>query len=116
MSKRVKIEIEFERDDIEDVDVEEHLIELIENGGLDWEIEEEFITTEAITNSDDIPMALPLENLIKIKAWQNMYDAHSVHNYESDHYPEFAYEQINLMDEYYSQAERIVTEVLEYGN
>jgi len=38
MSKRVKIEIEFERDDIEDVDVEEYLIELIENGGIDWEI------------------------------------------------------------------------------
>ena len=41
MSKRVKIEIEFERDDIEDVDVEEYLIELIENGGIDWEIVDE---------------------------------------------------------------------------
>ena len=41
MSKRVKIEIEFERDDIEDVDVEEHLIELIENRALYWEIEDE---------------------------------------------------------------------------
>lgn len=41
MSKRVKIEIEFERDDIEDVDVEEYLIELIENRALYWEIEDE---------------------------------------------------------------------------
>ena len=41
MSKRVKIVIEFERDDIDNVDVEEYLVELIENGGLHWEIEDE---------------------------------------------------------------------------
>jgi hypothetical protein len=84
----------------------------------DWEnysrnSQEEFITTEAITNSDDIPMALPLENLIKIKAWQNMYNAHGEHNYEWEHYPESAHHQIKLMDLYYSQAERIVMEEVE---
>ena len=54
MSKRVKIEIEFERDDIDDVDVEEYLVELIENGGVDWEIDDDCLAAEM--DSGDVEM------------------------------------------------------------
>ena len=68
---------------------------------------------EQVIQDDEILTALPLENLIKIKAWQNMYNAHGEHNYEWEHYPASAHHQIELMDLYYSQAERIVMEEVE---
>jgi len=38
MSSTVVIYLDFERDDIDDIDVYEYLNELMENDNLDWEI------------------------------------------------------------------------------
>ena len=38
MSSTVVIYLDFERDDIDDIDVYEYLNELMENNDLDWEI------------------------------------------------------------------------------
>ena len=38
MSSTVVIYLDFERDDIDDIDVYEYLNELMENNNLDWEI------------------------------------------------------------------------------
>ena len=38
MSKTVVIYLDFERDDIDDIDVYEYLNELMENNDLNWEI------------------------------------------------------------------------------
>ena len=83
---------------------------------LDFSTICEHVSEEDLIESKEIRSALPLENLIKIKAWQNMYYAHGEHNYEWEDYPASAHDQIKLMNVYYSQAERIVAEVLEHGN
>lgn len=48
-----------------------------------------------------------VEDAIKVRAWDIMYNQHHEKNWEWEHYPESAYEIIQLMDTMYNQAERI---------
>lgn len=48
-----------------------------------------------------------MEDSIKIRAWDLMYNQHHERNFEWEHYPASAYEIIQLMDSTYNQAERI---------
>ena len=48
-----------------------------------------------------------MEDAIKVRAWDIMYNQHHEKNWEWEDYHESAYEIIQLMDTMYNQAERI---------